>query len=54
MKNRVIAAAQFHKTDLVSYVQEHLIIVNKKNAYIHTVSIIQGVECGTRNIMIGE
>jgi hypothetical protein len=54
MVNRVSAIAQSDNIDLVSHVQSHLIVVNRKNGCVHISTIIEGVQRSARNVVIVE
>jgi len=52
MRNRISVIAQFDNVDLVSHVEGHLIVVNRKHGYAHISTVIEAVECGTRYVVI--
>ncbi len=45
--------AKLDNTDFVSYIQFHLIIINRKNKCIQISIVIQGIYCGISCIVIG-
>jgi hypothetical protein len=52
MKNRVSTIAQFDNVDFVGHVQCHLIIVNRKDECVHISTVIEGIECRGRYVVI--
>ncbi len=51
-RDRVSVIAQFNNADLVCHIQSHLIVVHRKNGCVHICTVVEGIDCDARYVVI--